>query len=160
MAANRSTLVRKAALAAFTLATVYCGIECGLIHQDLVSEHMEMNPVTGWSFVAMTAGCYVSVAFVLASSYFLWHNRHRKAAGATLLAVGAFMAVMIALYYYVHATEFWLPFGVEHEPLEEAGTAAVMSEVMTIFTILAIWLVSIRPKPVGAQQLESTKTLA
>lgn len=139
-AATRNTPT--AALAAFVLLTTVSGIECGIIHQKLIDEHMEMNPISGWSFWTMTAGSYVSVALVIGASYFLWQSQHRKAAFITLTAVGAFMALMIGLYFYVHATDLWLPFGIEHEPLEAAGTAAVLSETFSIIGVLAIASVS------------------
>jgi len=152
MAATHNT-VRTAALGVLALFTGVCLIECGLIHQQLIAEHMAMNEVSGWSFWAMTAGCYASGVFVLTASFLLWRDRgYRKAGLVTLSGVGAFMGLMIGLYFYVHAPIFaagWLPFGIEHEPLEEAGTAAVISESVVIIAILAIVLLSsIRSKPV------------
>ena len=123
---------------------------------------MGMNPVEGWAFVAMTTGCYASVVFAAAASFFLWRRVHRKTSLIALTGVGAFMASMIGLYFYVHAPSFqgaWLPFGIEHEPLEEAGTAAVMSEAITIIAILLIVAVSAtRPKPAGESKEPPAQT--
>jgi hypothetical protein len=142
--------------------TGICAVQSGIVHQELIAEHMGMNPVEGWAFVAMTAGCYASVVFAAAASFFLWRRAHRKAGLVALTAVGAFMASMIGLYFYVHAPFFqdaWLPAGIEHEPLEEAGTAAVSSEALTILAVLLIVAVSaIRPKPVHGSKEPPAQT--
>lgn len=156
MAVTRNTArntVRTAVLAAFALLAVFGAIECAQIHQVLIDDHMAMNVVEGWSFVAMTAGCYASIGLIIGASYFLWRGQHRTGALVTLGGVGAFMGLMIILYFYVHATDGWLPFGIEREPLEDAGTAAVMCELKIMAELAAIAVISaIRPKPVGGSR--------
>ncbi|MBT2566215.1 hypothetical protein J7I84_06820 [Arthrobacter sp. ISL-85] len=158
--ARMANTVRTAALSVLVLFTAVCAIAAGLIHQELIADYMAMNVVSGWAFWAMTAGCYASAAVVGGATLLLWRNRaYRKTALVSLAAVGAFMSMMIGLYFYVHAPIFaagWLPFEIQHEPLEEAGTAAVISEAMTIIGILAIALISsIRPKTVGVYSAPS-----
>ena len=57
LAATHNT-VRTAALGVLVLFTGSRLIEYGLIHQQLIAEHVAMNVVSGWSFWPLTAGCY------------------------------------------------------------------------------------------------------
>ncbi len=117
---------------------------CGVVHQPLIDEHRAMNQYSGNSFWAMTAGCYIGAGFTLIAGLALVFGAGRmvrRLARLTLVGIIVAMGGMIGSYFYVHySTTLPLPWGIEHEGPEWAGTVSVTTEslVIALSTVL-LW---------------------